>query len=166
MLPLPLKRHFSSLAITSTLSVCAVLFIIVSVAIEAPSVSKDDDDIKYKELSFIRSTWFAGAGTMAFAFVCHHNVFIVYNSLRDQNLQRWKIVSNSSVGLAFILSIVMCLVGYLYFRDDVEVCYRAINNKTCFIFVFTGFFILFFIFLFLVLKGRHIGVISVRKFIN
>ena len=119
MLPLSLYKHIASLSITSFLSLTAVFFIILSVIIEAPSTASKDD-INYNNLSFIRSTWFAGAGTMAFAFVCHHSTFIVYNSLYQSNMKQWKIVSNISVGLALLLSLVLSLAGYLAFRDNVE----------------------------------------------
>lgn len=35
---------------------------------------------------------------MAFAFMCHHNTFLIYQSMRDSSLEQWEKVTHISVG--------------------------------------------------------------------
>merc|ERR550539_1524241 len=83
----------------------------------APIESKDVDKGK---ISFIRIGFFQAIGTMSFAFVCHHNSFIVYNSLKNNSAARWKIVSQMSVGISVVLSLILSVVAYLCFRDTIQ----------------------------------------------
>ena len=41
----------------------------------------------------------------------------MYNSLKDANKERWRIVSNGSVGISVILSLILSIVVYLSFRE-------------------------------------------------
>lgn len=40
----------------------------------------------------------SATGIMAFAFMCHHNTFLIYHSMRDSSQQRWEKVTHISVG--------------------------------------------------------------------
>eukprot|EP01084_Bolivina_argentea_P085292 154149_1 len=76
----------ASLDKTSSISIVAVIFIIFAVTIEGSNVTTYNDmsTLKAKYL-IINEQWFAGVGIMATAFVCHHNSFIVFNSLSDNS---------------------------------------------------------------------------------
>ena len=124
MLPLSLLKNMSALSSTSGLSITAVLIIVACVCIMAPIESDDVD--KDEPLSFIRAGFFQAIGTMSFAFVCHHNSFIVYNSLENANTARWKTVSQMSVGISVVLSLILSVTAYLCFRDTIES--NALNN--------------------------------------
>ena len=52
--------------------------------------------------------------------MCHHNSFIVYNSLKNASKERWRIVSHGSVGISVVLSMILSIVVYLSFRDSTE----------------------------------------------
>ena len=54
---------------------------------------------------------------MSFAFVCQHNSFIVFKSLQQPTLAHWKQVASGSVGISFILCLLLGLVGYLSFLE-------------------------------------------------
>eukprot|EP01084_Bolivina_argentea_P004693 8903_1 len=116
MLPLSLLKNMSALSWTSGISIVAVVIIVTCVCIEAPlNCSHIDHN---QPIPFIQFGFFSAIGTMSFAFVCHHNSFIVYNSLQNANKLRWKIVSNSSVAISVILSLILSIIGYLSFRDE------------------------------------------------
>ena len=57
---------------------------------------------------------------MGFAFVCHHSTFIVFSSLRERTADAWRKVSHISITIATFLSLLLCLVAFLYFRNKVE----------------------------------------------
>jgi len=116
MLPLSLLKNMSALSSTSGISITAVLVIVGCVCIMSPSQSADEVDHS-EPIPFIRAKFFEAIGTMSFAFVCHHNSFIVYNSLKDANQARWKVVSQVSVGMSVVLSLILSVTGYLYWRD-------------------------------------------------
>jgi amino acid permease len=40
----------------------------------------------------------SATGIMAFAFMCHHNTFLIYQSMRDSSLEKWEKVTHISVG--------------------------------------------------------------------
>jgi sodium-coupled neutral amino acid transporter 11 len=54
-------------------------------------------------------------GVMAFAYVCHHNVFLVYESLQDANEKRMAKATHASIGASCALMLVVGVVGYLPF---------------------------------------------------
>ena len=118
MLPLSLLRNMSTLAWTSTISMTAITIIVITICISAPFKSNDIDHSQ--SIPFIRIGFFEGVGTMSFAFVCHHNSFIIYNSLKNATKERWKIVSNGSVSLSVSLSLLLSIIAYLSFRDEIE----------------------------------------------
>ena len=47
------------------------------------------------------------------AFVCHHNTYLIYGSLRQRSLTRFSIVSHISVSASFVFCIVLGLAGFL-----------------------------------------------------
>lgn len=65
---------------------------------------------------------------MTFIFVCQQSSFIVYNSLKKPNEKRWRIVTQSSIGLSLFLSLVLAVISYLYLRDTVDS--DILNNFT------------------------------------
>lgn len=85
-------KDLSSLSWTSLLSIIgdAVLIIFVDAAspIEAPKVH-----IK-PELDFIKQSLFAGIGTFSVAYVCQHNSFIVFQSLKNQTFENCTVIDH------------------------------------------------------------------------
>ncbi len=57
---------------------------------------------------------------MSFAFVCHHNCFIVYQSLREKTTDNWKAVTLYSAIIALILALALGLGGYIIFNSSVQ----------------------------------------------
>jgi solute carrier family 38 (sodium-coupled neutral amino acid transporter), member 11 len=121
ILPLSLLRDMSSLAFTSLLSISADLIMIFFVIINAPiTARKEDIQVTSKEYNFITYQIFEGIGTFSFAFVCQHNTFIVFESMRDPNLIDWTKVSHGSLAIAASMCLTLGLAGYLNFGDETE----------------------------------------------
>uniref|UniRef100_A0A671XGR9 Putative sodium-coupled neutral amino acid transporter 11 n=1 Tax=Sparus aurata TaxID=8175 RepID=A0A671XGR9_SPAAU len=55
------------------------------------------------------------AGIMSFAFICHHNSFLIYGSLQQPTLANWSRVTHVSVGSALIISAAFAVAGYTTF---------------------------------------------------
>ena len=119
MLPLSLLKNMSSLAWSSSLSIISVLVIVIIVCIEAPKYKEKELDYK-TTYSFAEKTAVSGFGAIAFAFLCHHSSFIVYNSLKDATTKRWSIVTHTSVATALKLSMVLAITGYVNFPNDTK----------------------------------------------
>lgn len=49
------------------------------------------------------------------AFVCHHNTFLIYSSLRNRTVRRFSIVSHLSVSVSFVFCLVLGLSGFITF---------------------------------------------------
>jgi len=119
VLPLALLRNMSALSKTSALSIGAVLFIILVVLKNAlfgagdAKVPVTEDD---KALYFIDSNFFPAVGVIAFAFVCHHACFIVYNTLRDNTEARWNTTVHATLGVATSVMFVLAVGAFVTFR--------------------------------------------------
>jgi len=128
ILPLSLLRNLSSLSYTSLLSITADVLLVLFILVRGPSsaIEKGTSFRAGVDVTFVQYQLFEGIGTMSFAFVCQHNTFIVYNSLRDATLHRWKKVSHSSIFTSFVLCLIMGLGGFLSFGSYTEV--YVLNN--------------------------------------
>lgn len=50
------------------------------------------------------------------AFMCHHNTFLVYQSMRDATLERWEKVTHISIAFAWVVAALFGIAGYATFR--------------------------------------------------
>ena len=51
------------------------------------------------------------------AFVCHHNSFLIFGSLKQPSLNRFATVTHWSMGIAFFTCFALAVSGYLVFTD-------------------------------------------------
>lgn len=58
------------------------------------------------------------------AFMCHHNTFLVYQSMREATLERWEKVTHLSIGFAWSVAALFGIAGYSTFR--------ALSQGACF----------------------------------
>lgn len=49
------------------------------------------------------------------AFICHHNSFMIYGSLKEPTLNNWTRVTHVSVGSATLVSVLFAATGYFTF---------------------------------------------------
>uniref|UniRef100_A0A674JXD2 Solute carrier family 38 member 6 n=1 Tax=Terrapene triunguis TaxID=2587831 RepID=A0A674JXD2_9SAUR len=76
-------------------------------------------------LSFFFMVYFAlvsayAIPTMAFSFLCHTSVLPIYCELQSPSKSRMQNVTNTGIGLSFLLYFVSALFGYLTFYDKVD----------------------------------------------
>ncbi|KAF9930783.1 hypothetical protein BGZ67_005611 [Mortierella alpina] len=118
--PLSLYRDISKLAKTSAIAMLALVVIIIAVMIEgprAPMEIRGDPDLVW---SFVRPEVFQSIGVISFAFVCHHNSFLIFGSLQKPTINRVKMVTHMSMMVSLLACLVLALSGFMTFSDKTQ----------------------------------------------
>uniref|UniRef100_A0A674JYS8 Solute carrier family 38 member 6 n=1 Tax=Terrapene triunguis TaxID=2587831 RepID=A0A674JYS8_9SAUR len=87
--------------------------------IEILQISNSTEDCKAKLFHFSKESAYA-IPTMAFSFLCHTSVLPIYCELQSPSKSRMQNVTNTGIGLSFLLYFVSALFGYLTFYDKVD----------------------------------------------
>ena len=100
----------------------ALTFLVVTVVVFSRRIvlappSTVTPDWTYRE---VHAGVFPAIGTIAFAFVCHHQTFLAYRSLRNATQRRFAIVIHLAILGAFALSLTLGIAGYLTFLDGTD----------------------------------------------
>ncbi|XP_041858014.1 putative sodium-coupled neutral amino acid transporter 11 [Melanotaenia boesemani] len=113
-LPLSLYRNIEKLGKVSFLSMALTLTILITVIIRAATLGPH---IGPTENAWAFAKWNAiqAVSVMSFAFICHHNSFLIYGSLKQPTLANWSLVTHISVGSALIISAAFAVAGYSTF---------------------------------------------------
>jgi hypothetical protein len=61
-----------------------------------------------------------GISTISFAFVCQHNSFIVFRTLKERTYKNWEKVARTSISFSFVLCAAFGISGYLSFREQTK----------------------------------------------
>uniref|UniRef100_A0A3Q4AK42 Putative sodium-coupled neutral amino acid transporter 11 n=1 Tax=Mola mola TaxID=94237 RepID=A0A3Q4AK42_MOLML len=113
-LPLSLYRNIEKLGKVSLLSMVLTLIVFIIVIIRAatfgPQILPTEN-----AWAFAKSNAVQAAGIMSFAFVCHHNSFLIYGSLEQPTIANWSRFTHVSVGSALIVSAAFAVAGYATF---------------------------------------------------
>lgn len=122
ILPLCMFRDVRKLSYTSMLSLLADGIMIIFVcSVGGASAKNQGTSFSYPDdITVVSPNVFAGIGILSFAFVCQHNTFIVYKSMRNRNLQNWTSVSHLSLSVASVMCLTLGLAGYLSFGSNVQ----------------------------------------------
>ncbi|KAM6985028.1 putative sodium-coupled neutral amino acid transporter 11 [Aplochiton taeniatus] len=113
-IPLSLYRDISKLGKVSLLSMVLTIAILITVITRAATLGPQ---IPPTENAWTFAGWNAmqAVGVMSFAFICHHNSFLIHGSLEDPSLTTWSHVTHVSVGSALIVSALFAAAGYATF---------------------------------------------------
>uniref|UniRef100_A0A3Q3EKX2 Putative sodium-coupled neutral amino acid transporter 11 n=1 Tax=Labrus bergylta TaxID=56723 RepID=A0A3Q3EKX2_9LABR len=65
--------------------------------------------------SFANWNAIQAVGLISFAFICHHNSFLIYGSLEKPTVANWSRVTHTSVGSAVLFSAAFAVAGYITF---------------------------------------------------
>ncbi|RGB28819.1 AAAP amino acid permease [Rhizophagus diaphanus] len=118
--PLSLYRDISKLSKASGLALVSMTVIVTSVVIEAPQVDQKLRGSREETWTFVQPQIFQSIGIISFAFVCHHNSLLIFDSLRKPTLNRFAAVTHLSTGISMLACLLVALVGYLVFTDKTE----------------------------------------------
>ncbi|XP_019583050.1 putative sodium-coupled neutral amino acid transporter 11 isoform X4 [Rhinolophus sinicus] len=113
-LPLSLYRDVAKLgkiSLTSTVLTTLILGIVMTRVISlGPYIPKTEDAWVFAKPSAIQAI-----GVMSFAFICHHNCFLVYGSLEEPTVAKWSCIIHVSTLVSVFISILFATCGYLTF---------------------------------------------------
>ena len=54
------------------------------------------------------------------AYLCHHNIFLVYNSLKNKTMKTYAITTNISVFTSMVFLSMLGTLGYLTFQGNTQ----------------------------------------------
>lgn len=123
ILPLALLKDMAKLSKTAMISFFSTIFVLLVVVIRAitgPGDAPVPTDPAERELKFIDKGFFPAIGVMAFAFVCHHACFMIFNSLRDNTPARWAKTTHLSLGAASVVMMILSAAAFLTFRSYIK----------------------------------------------
>lgn len=118
VLPLSLLKNVSTLSSASLLSVIAVVMLVLIVVVHGPTEAAhqglhfDEEDI-----TFVSQDILSGIATISFHYVCQQSCFLMFRSLEEPTLAKWKEVSHYTMGVTLVMSILIGMSGYIYFGD-------------------------------------------------
>lgn len=117
LLPLCLVRSFAELARLGVLKFLATAFLTFTVCYYAARLeptSLESYEWKYKDA---HDAVLPALGTISFAFVCHHQTFLVLGSLRNPTPRRFAVLTSLAIFCSFALSLTVAVAGYLTFYE-------------------------------------------------
>ncbi|CAH0549310.1 unnamed protein product [Brassicogethes aeneus] len=114
-IPLCLYRDISKLAKISFISLVCIGFILLSIFMRIGTMSdlvpKHPDSWRFFNTDIIPAI-----GIMAFAFMCHHNTFLIYGSMTNATEKNWEVVTHASIFTSLIVSCLFGIAGYSTFK--------------------------------------------------
>uniref|UniRef100_A0A8C9ZK25 Putative sodium-coupled neutral amino acid transporter 11 n=1 Tax=Sander lucioperca TaxID=283035 RepID=A0A8C9ZK25_SANLU len=113
-LPLSLYRNIEKLGKVSFLSMVLTFTILITVIIRAATFGPQ---INHFQCFYYVCKWNSDVLPLfvSLAFICHHNSFLIYGSLKQPTLANWTRVTHVSVGSALIISAAFAVAGYTTF---------------------------------------------------
>ncbi|ANB11701.1 Avt2p [Sugiyamaella lignohabitans] len=118
--PLALNRNISHLAKASGLALISMLIIVLTVLIRGPQIGGGPDAHFTPATLTINWGIFQAVSVISFAFVCHHNSLIIYDSLKTPTMDRFARVTHWSTGVSMVACMAMGLAGFLVFKDNTK----------------------------------------------
>ncbi|XP_065351754.1 putative sodium-coupled neutral amino acid transporter 11 [Cloeon dipterum] len=115
-LPLCLQRDVARLSRVSFMSLVFVGLILAAIIARAPYMEPLVPPVA-DGWRFAKGDVVQAVGIMAFAFMCHHNTFLIYHSMEDASQRRWDTVTHISVGVSALISFAFGAIGYATFTD-------------------------------------------------
>lgn len=113
-MPLSLYRNITKLSKWAFVSLVLVgvmlLFICIRLGTFAVKIPSTDDAWTFANLNITQAI-----GIMAFAYMCHHNTFLIHASLENPTKERWNFVTHVSVMFCMVFMLVFGLIGYASF---------------------------------------------------
>ncbi|CAF2724897.1 unnamed protein product [Rotaria sp. Silwood2] len=118
-LPLSLYRNIAKL---SQVSLTGLILVLTTVVI---LIKRGYDTIPFissevRNLRPVNTNIAESIGVMAFAFMCQHNSFLIYHSMNEKTLPRWRIVTLITATIAFFFAVAYALTGYIVFGEQTE----------------------------------------------
>eukprot|EP00096_Caligus_rogercresseyi_P010519 TRINITY_DN3870_c0_g1_i2.p1 TRINITY_DN3870_c0_g1~~TRINITY_DN3870_c0_g1_i2.p1 ORF type:complete len:440 (-),score=48.11 TRINITY_DN3870_c0_g1_i2:19-1338(-) len=119
-LPISLYRNISRLAKVSLVSLLLIGFIAITIYVRL-DVYHTHMDINDSFWTFMRPAGIPEAiGIITFAMMCHHNSFLLYDSLEEPSISKWRSVTHVSIFTSVLCMLIFGLGGYFSFGHIVQ----------------------------------------------
>ncbi|CAN6643434.1 vacuolar amino acid transporter 2 [Trichomonascus vanleenenianus] len=118
--PLALNRNIAKLAKASALALVSMVIIVLTVVIRGPSVDTDKGKFSASLLTVNFGGIFQGISVISFAFVCHHNSLLIFDSLKTPTMDRFAKVTHWSTTVSMVMCMLMGIGGFLVFKDETK----------------------------------------------
>lgn len=116
--PLSLYRNIENLSKASAVALLSMVFIIVSVVVRGPAMPADLKGDPSLRLSVVHpANLVRSVSVISFAFVCHHNSLLIYGSLKEPSMDKFRTITHYSTFISAIAAITMSIAGYWSFED-------------------------------------------------
>ncbi|XP_065840377.1 putative sodium-coupled neutral amino acid transporter 11 isoform X2 [Oscarella lobularis] len=119
MLPLSLYRNISNLGKVSLVSLVCVVFILIVIWVRFFSLGPDVP-VTCDTYSFANKGVAQAIGIMATTYVCHHNTFLIFDSLHYVSLHKFTRVTHTSVFISWLTVVLLGVGGYLTFKGNTQ----------------------------------------------
>ena len=119
MLPVSSVRNITALAKFSIFALVAIILIALLVVIDGSMLAEGIRGTQHDAtFTFLKMEGLSAAiGTLCFAYVCHHNTFIIFKSLRFPTVKNFDMVNFFSLGYACLCSLFIGVTGYVIFKE-------------------------------------------------
>ncbi|CAL1291172.1 unnamed protein product [Larinioides sclopetarius] len=118
-LPLSLYRTIVRLSLVSFLSLIfaasIVLFVVIRAFTMGGIVAPTPNDFVFANTGFTEAV-----GVIAFAYMCHHNSFLLFDVLDNPTQSRWNLVTHISIGISCLIIVIFGICGYVTFSGSVQ----------------------------------------------
>ncbi|XP_065181033.1 putative sodium-coupled neutral amino acid transporter 11 [Sycon ciliatum] len=118
MWPLSLYRDIAKLGKVSFLAIMFIIFLCLVVLIRINNGSTATYDAP--PFQFFNYNIAQSLSIMTFAYMCHHNTFLIYSSLEAPSMQKYGRVVHVSVAAAAVVAFILALGGYITFRTSIR----------------------------------------------
>jgi len=113
-LPLSLYKDITKLAKASLTAIVFIIFIIISITIRlfslGPSIPASENAWAFSHSGIPKAI-----GIMAFAYMCHHNTFLLYSAMKEKTEVAWTKATHISVSISCIVIMICAVAGYMTF---------------------------------------------------
>ncbi|XP_052037107.1 putative sodium-coupled neutral amino acid transporter 11 isoform X3 [Apodemus sylvaticus] len=82
----------------------------INISLGIPYIPKTDNAWVFAKPNAIQAV-----GVMSFAFICHHNCFLVYGSLEEPTVAKWRRIIHTSILVSVFICVLFATCGYLTF---------------------------------------------------
>ncbi|OUM51038.1 hypothetical protein BVG19_g119 [[Candida] boidinii] len=118
--PLSLHRDISKLSKASGLALIGMLVIVGIVLFRSPFVPSEYKGTISASNWIISGGVFQGISVISFALVCHHNTSFIYNSMRDQSLDKFTKLTHIACAVSMIVCGIAGVSGYTYYGSKTK----------------------------------------------
>ncbi|XP_071812816.1 putative sodium-coupled neutral amino acid transporter 11 isoform X2 [Apostichopus japonicus] len=113
LLPLSFYKNVTKLVKVAFLSMVLLILLCVVIIIRIGTI---DIEVEPGDWNFANINAIESVSILTFAFVCHHNAFLIFASLETPTQTMWKKVTHYAVVMATIFLLIVGVTGYITFK--------------------------------------------------